>query len=53
MPTLVSLDSADTPYGPVFLAATERGLCRVTIPGETVDTLIAWVERRVAGAARR
>jgi O-6-methylguanine DNA methyltransferase len=50
MPTLVSLDSADTPYGPVFLAATERGLCRVTIPGETVDTLIAWVERRVAGA---
>lgn len=47
MPTLVSLDSVVTPYGPVFLAATERGLCRVTIPGETVDSLIAWVERRV------
>jgi methylated-DNA-[protein]-cysteine S-methyltransferase len=47
MPTLVTVDTADTPYGPVFLAATERGLCRVTIPGETFDTLIAWVERRV------
>lgn len=47
MSPLVIVDRTETPYGPIYLAATERGLCRVTIPGETFDTLIAWLERRL------
>ncbi len=50
MPTLVTVDTAGTRFGPIYLAATERGLCRVTIPGEDFDTLIAWLERRVPAA---
>jgi methylated-DNA-[protein]-cysteine S-methyltransferase len=47
MPLVITVDQTDTPYGPIFLAATERGLCRVTIPGETFDTLLAWLDRRL------
>src|SRR3712207_6429711 len=47
MPLTITVDQADTPYGPILLAVTERGLCRVTSPGETFDTLIAWLERRL------
>lgn len=47
MPLAITVDQTNTPYGPLFLAATERGLCRVTSPGETFDALIAWLERRL------
>src|SRR3712207_1564459 len=47
MPLAITVDHTSTAYGPIFLAATERGLCRVTIPGETFDTLIAWLERKL------
>jgi methylated-DNA-[protein]-cysteine S-methyltransferase len=42
----VFLHEAHTRYGPVFLAASDRGLCRVTVPGETVDELLSWIERK-------
>ncbi|MGH2585604.1 MAG: methylated-DNA--[protein]-cysteine S-methyltransferase [Dehalococcoidia bacterium] len=50
MPIRVMVDEAATPYGPIYLAATERGLCRVTIPGETYDDLLSWLERKLRTA---
>ena len=50
MPDRVILQDCATPFGPVFLARTEQGLCRVTVPGETLGDLIAWVERRLPAA---
>ena len=41
------LDEGPTPFGPVYLAATPRGLCRVTIPGETLGDLMSWLERKL------
>jgi methylated-DNA-[protein]-cysteine S-methyltransferase len=32
------------------LAATERGLCRITLPNETLKDLQQWVNRRIPGA---
>ncbi|WP_408007648.1 methylated-DNA--[protein]-cysteine S-methyltransferase [Pseudalkalibacillus sp. A8] len=32
---------------PLFIAATKKGLCRITWPSETFDTLKTWVEKRI------
>ena len=48
--TCVAVEECATPFGPVFLAATDAGLCRVTVPGETLGDLIAWLERRLPTA---
>ncbi|MCL6600629.1 MAG: cysteine methyltransferase, partial [Alicyclobacillus macrosporangiidus] len=34
------------------LAATSDGLCCVTLPNETLDTLSDWLEKHVPGAVR-
>jgi O-6-methylguanine DNA methyltransferase len=47
MSTHIYVAETDTRFGPVFLAATDAGLCRVTVPGETLGDLIAWVERHL------
>ena len=46
----VRLHECETRFGPVHLAATDAGLCRVTVPGETLGDLIAWLERRLPAA---
>ncbi|MFK7691309.1 methylated-DNA--[protein]-cysteine S-methyltransferase [Paenibacillus sp. HJGM_3] len=35
---------------PLYLAATGRGLCRITWPNEAFDTLQSWVEKHIPGA---
>ena len=50
MPARVAVEEAATPFGSVFLAATDTGLCRVTVPGETLSDLFAWLERRLPSA---
>lgn len=50
--TPIALAEQPTIHGPLFLAATEAGLCRVTIPGaERLDDLLAWLDRAVPGHA--
>lgn len=39
-----------TPHGPMFLAASEVGLCRTTIPGQSFADLSGWIERRLPWA---
>ncbi|TCP57914.1 methylated-DNA-[protein]-cysteine S-methyltransferase [Tumebacillus sp. BK434] len=36
---------------PLYLAATEQGLCRITWPQESFDALQAWVGKKLPGAA--
>lgn len=50
MPVPVIVDEAETQHGRIFLAATPRGLCRVTIPGESYGDLLTWLERKVPAA---
>lgn len=35
---------------PLYLAATGRGLCMITLPNESFATLQTWVERRIPNA---
>ncbi|WP_201755242.1 methylated-DNA--[protein]-cysteine S-methyltransferase [Paenibacillus glycinis] len=35
---------------PLYLAATERGLCAITLPNESFATLRAWAERKIGNA---
>ncbi|HED03357.1 MAG TPA: methylated-DNA--[protein]-cysteine S-methyltransferase [Candidatus Fraserbacteria bacterium] len=37
---------AELPPGPMLIAATERGLCRLTLPGEDQDGFWSWLKRR-------
>jgi methylated-DNA-[protein]-cysteine S-methyltransferase len=48
--TVILLEECKTPFGMIYLAATDRGLCRITVPGEDVTDLLAWVERRLPSA---
>ena len=49
-PPTVVVDETLTCHGPVYLAATEQGLCRITIPGEDLGELFAWLDRRLPAA---
>lgn len=50
--TTIYIAEQKTVHGPLFLAATEEGLCRVTIPGaEHLDDLLAWLDRQIPGHA--
>ncbi len=47
-------DVVESPLGPLLLAATDRGLCRIAFAGEGgVDALAALVGRRVMRVPRR
>ena len=46
----VLIDETETCHGPIYLAATEQGLCRITVPGEDLGELFAWIERRLPAA---
>jgi methylated-DNA-[protein]-cysteine S-methyltransferase len=46
----VIVRECETRFGPVLLAASDEGLCRITVPGETLGDLIVWVERRLPAA---
>ncbi|EGL16789.1 MGMT family protein, partial [Paenibacillus sp. HGF7] len=35
---------------PLYIAATDRGLCRITWPTESLDTLKSWAARQIPGA---
>ncbi|WP_163852519.1 methylated-DNA--[protein]-cysteine S-methyltransferase [Paenibacillus elgii] len=35
---------------PLYLAATKQGLCRITWPNESFDTLTTWVVKHIPGA---
>ncbi|WLD92831.1 methylated-DNA--[protein]-cysteine S-methyltransferase [Alkalihalobacillus sp. AL-G] len=35
---------------PLYLAATNKGLCRITWPSESMDTLKSWVKKQVLDA---
>jgi methylated-DNA-[protein]-cysteine S-methyltransferase len=44
----VSYASADSPFGPLLLAATNRGLVRVAFPEEDVDSVLERLARRIS-----
>jgi len=44
----VAYATADTPVGPLLLAATSRGLMRVAFPGEAPDEILAELSREVS-----
>ena len=46
----VYLQECATPHGPVQAAATDLGLCRITVPGETFADLMRWLDRRLPDA---
>ena len=48
--TIVLVQGCPTPYGEIYIAATPDGLCRTTIPGQTLGDLLTWLERRLPGA---
>jgi O-6-methylguanine DNA methyltransferase len=48
--TPVYYSDCETPHGPIRLAATDAGLCRVTVPGEPFDALLTWLERLIPDA---
>jgi len=50
MTTRVVYQTCDTPHGPLQVAATEAGICRVTIPGEPFEAFLAWIERLIPDA---
>ena len=50
MSRTVLIQACPTPYGVIHFAATEDGLCRITVPGETLADLVAWLERRLPDA---
>jgi methylated-DNA-[protein]-cysteine S-methyltransferase len=35
---------------PLYVAATKEGLCRITWPTESFDTLASWMEKQIPGA---
>ncbi|MCS6924698.1 MAG: methylated-DNA--[protein]-cysteine S-methyltransferase [Candidatus Binatia bacterium] len=44
---MVAVASLDTPFGPLLLAASERGLCRLALPPATEHLRFhQWVQRR-------
>lgn len=44
---MVSYTVMDTPIGRLWLAATERGVCRIGLPNEERETFLAWLSRTV------
>ena len=46
----VLIDETETCHGPIYLAATAQGLCRITVPGEDLGELYAWLDRRLPAA---
>jgi len=36
---------------PIYLAATDRGLCRITWPNESFETIRSWVDKRMPDAS--
>ena len=44
----VSYATADSPFGPLLLAATRRGLVRVAFPEEDVDSVLERLARRIS-----
>ncbi len=44
----VTYAPADSPFGPLLLAATSRGLVRVAFPEEDVDSVLAGLARRIS-----
>jgi len=44
----VAYTSADSPFGPLLLARTKRGLVRVGLPNQDADTLLAELATRVS-----
>ena len=46
----ILLEECRTPFGTIHLAATGQGLCRITVPGEELMDLLAWIERRLPSA---
>jgi O-6-methylguanine DNA methyltransferase len=46
----VIFEEHDTRFGPILIAASDAGLCRVTVPGESLGDLISWLERRLPAA---
>lgn len=36
---------------PLYLAATEKGLCLITLPNESFETMQHWVEKKIPNAA--
>lgn len=47
---VICIQECLTPYGSIYLAAGEAGLCRITIPGETAADLHRWLARRLPAA---
>ncbi|MBL0387222.1 methylated-DNA--[protein]-cysteine S-methyltransferase [Tumebacillus sp. ITR2] len=39
-----------TPFRDLFVAATDRGVCCITLPNESWETLRAWVSKQLPGA---
>lgn len=47
---VIQFQECSTPYGAIYLAATETGLCRITVPGQTLAELDRWLTHRLPWA---
>lgn len=43
--------SHETSIGTVFIASTEKGVCKITIPGQSRREFMSWLERHADGGA--
>jgi len=51
MSSVVHYTHCDTPIGCLWIASTERGICRLNLPDERADLFFAWLNKAFPGAS--